>query len=556
MSIVLRDYQERLVEGVFREFEDVQATLIVAATGAGKTSIFTEVIRRFQPKRAIVLAHREELIFQAKERIETQGGMDCEIEMADLVASNSIFCRTPVVVATVQTLISGNGKKRMERFDPMDFGLVVVDEAHHGVADSYLKVLQHFAKNPDIKILGVTATPDRADEEALGRIFETVAGEYEILDAIHDGWLVPVDQQMVHVHGLDFSTIRTTAGDLNGADLAAVMESEKNVQGMCGAALEIIGQKRSIVFTSSVRHAEMACSIFNRHQAGIAGWICGKTDKEERRKTMAAFASGKLQVLTNVGCLTEGVDVPAAEVVIMGRPTKSRSLYSQMAGRIMRTLPGVVDGLSTADERKQAIFESAKPSCLIVDFVGNSGRHKLMCSADILGGRVSEEAVQLAIQEAKKGGRKRMNELLDSAQAEIKRQAEERRRAEEARKARLVAKVQYSSKAINPFDVLEITPAKDRGWDEGKIISEKMANVLVKMGVDPYALPYAQAKQLCLEQIRRWNEGLCTIKQANVLRKHGVETKELKMSEAKRLIDQLASNKWQRPSSWGAMNTA
>src|SRR5205823_2117669 len=146
-------------------------------------------------------------------------------------------------------------------------------------------------------VLGVTATPDRADEEALGQIFESVAYDYEILDAINDGWLVPVMQQMVKITGLDFSHIRTTAGDLNGADLARVMEDEKNLQGMVGASIEIIGGKRTIMFTSSVRHAEMCCNILNRHHQGMAKWICGTTPKDERRQTLKDFENGKVQVV-------------------------------------------------------------------------------------------------------------------------------------------------------------------------------------------------------------------------------------------------------------------
>jgi superfamily II DNA or RNA helicase len=131
---------------------------------------------------------------------------------------------------------------------------------------------------------------------------------------------------------------------------------------------------------------------------------------------MKKFHDGSLQVLCNVGCLTEGVDVPAAEIVVMGRPTKSRSLYAQMAGRILRPLPNLVDHLDNGDDRKSAIAQSAKPSALIIDFAGNSGRHKLVTSADILGGNVSEEAIELANRKARESGmRMRMSDELDEA---------------------------------------------------------------------------------------------------------------------------------------------
>jgi superfamily II DNA or RNA helicase len=547
----LRNYQQRAVDAAFKEWEDVRSTLVVQPTGTGKTTVFTEIIRRFQPERSLILAHREELIFQAQARVQEQGGLECQIEMADQRASMHDIFRTPVIAATVQTLISGIGdKRRMNGFSPWDFGLLVIDEGHHSTAASYRKVIEHFSQNPDLKILGVTATPDRADEEALGQIFETVADVYEILDAIHDGWLVPIDQQMVNVEDLDFSQIRTTAGDLNFGELATVMEAEKVLQGVCGATLDICGQKQTILFASSVAHAEMACDILNRHRKGMANWISGRTPKEERRKIMKQFHDGTLQVLCNVGCITEGVDVPAAEIVVMARPTKSRSLYAQMAGRILRPLAGLVDSLNTATERKTAIAESKKPSALIVDFVGNSGRHKLVTSADVLGGNYSEETRELAVRKARESGqRMRMSDELDEAEEEIRvarAEREKRHQEAEARKANLIAKVHYQSQHIDPFRAFGLMPRRDRGWDIGKTLSLKQRALLLKVGIDPDSMPYGAARQLLNEQFRRWKNKLCTLKQANVLKKFGYETRDLLMAEASKLLDQLAKNGWRR----------
>jgi superfamily II DNA or RNA helicase len=549
--IRLRPYQRRAVESALKEWEDVRSTLIVAATGTGKTTTFTELIRRQQPARALIVAHREELIFQARRRVEEQGGLECQIEMADQSASTLSMFQSPVIAATVQTLISGIGdKRRMNRFNPMDFGLLVIDEGHHSVAASYRKIIEYFSQNPDLKILGVTATPDRADEEALGQIFETVADVYEILDAIHDGWLVPIDQQLVSVEELDFSDIRTTAGDLNTGDLAKVMEAEKVLHGVCAATIELIGNKQTIIFTSSVRHAEMACEILNRHRSDMADWICGRTPKDDRRGTMKEFHEGKLQVLCNVGCITEGVDVPAAEVVVMARPTKSRSLYAQMAGRILRPLPNLVDSLNTSDERKGAIAESVKPSALIIDFVGNSGRHKLITSADILGGNVSEAAIELAVRKARESGAPvRMDEELRECEEELYRQKlekEERQRQLAARKSYLVAKVKYQAQRIDPFRAFGLMPARERGWDIGKELSLKQRAVLLKIGINPDTMPYAHARQVLNEQFRRWKNKLCTLKQANVLSKFGYNAKDMLMQDASKLLDELARNNWRK----------
>jgi superfamily II DNA or RNA helicase len=542
--MVLRSYQLAASDAIFKEWQDNDSTLVVMPTGGGKTVLFADVIRRVFPRRALVIAHREELIFQARDKIQRVTGLSADVEMGDYRADGGLFDAARVVVSTIQTQCSGgDGGGRMSKFDPQRFGVLIIDEAHHATSPSYRRVIDYYRTNPALKILGVTATPDRADEEALGQVFRTVAFDYEVLDAIHDGWLVPIEQQMVHVEGLDYSNIRTTAGDLNGGDLAAVMEAEKNLHQMASASLAIIGQRRALVFTASVKAAEMTAEIFNRHRSGMAAWVCGKTDREERRRVLADFAAGKIQVVCNCGVLTEGFDDPGVEVVIMGRPTKSRSLYSQMVGRSTRPLPGVVDGPETAEERKAAIAASAKPSCLVVDFVGNAGKHKLVTSADILGGKVSEEAVELAIAQARKaGGPVKMAEALDEAEAELH---EQKRLAEAARRAKLVATARFTTQSVDPFDVLHLEPVKERGWDNVKSLTEKQRSLLAKQGINPDGISFSQGKQLIAEIFRRWDGKLCSFKQAKVLRKYGYDT-DVSFTEASATIDALARNRWQR----------
>jgi superfamily II DNA or RNA helicase len=494
---------------------------VVMPTGTGKTILFASLIRSCFPARALVLAHREELIFQAADKVNKVTGFECQVEMANYRADlgDSLFGGPQVVVSTIQTQCSGaDGSGRMTRFDPAMFGLVIVDEAHHATSATYRRVIDYYRQNPALKVLGVTATPDRTDEKALGQVYETVAYDYEILDAIADGWLAPIQQQLVEVSGLDFSGMRTTAGDLNGADLARVMEEERNLHEIAGPTVEIAGDRRTLVFAASVAQAERLSDILNRHRKGCAGWVCGKTPKEERRNTLAAFSAGNLQYVVNVGVLTEGFDDPGVEVVVMGRPTKSRSLYAQMVGRATRPLPGLVDGVDTAEARRAAIAGSAKPACLVVDFVGNSGRHKLMTSADILGGNVSDEACERALAKVKDAdGPVDMAEELEEQQRAI----ELERARESARRAGLKAKAAWSSRSVNAFDVFELSPAKPRGWSNGKSLSAKQRSILEKAGIDPDAVDYTGGRQLLDEVFRRWDAGLCSYKQARVLRKHG-----------------------------------
>ena len=535
----LRDYQEASAKAAFEVWRENVSALIVLPTGCGKTVTFAEVARRFLPQRSLLIAHREELVFQAKEKLEAFG-LSVDVEMADLTATTGLWGRCDCVVASVQTL-----HRRLSRFDPMSFGLLIVDEAHHIVATTYTKVVNHFKQNPDLRVLAVTATPDRADEEALGQIIDEVAYDYEILDAINDGWLVPVEQQLVHVAGLDFSHVRTTAGDLNGADLAAVMEQEENLQGICGSSIEIIGDRQTIMFASSVLHAQKACEIFNRHRANMATFVCGETNKEDRRDRIKSFKEGSVQVLCNVGIATEGADFPNVAAIIGARPTESRALFAQMAGRALRPLTGLVDPFPTGEERRKAIADSSKPFALLIDFSGNSGKHKLVTSLDILGGKVSDEVMERAQQLLqKKKGSAQPVEVIAEAEEQLRQEREARRLADEARRARLVARARFSTTKINPFELFDLTPAKQRGWDMDRKVSEKQRGVLLKMGLNPDDMTYAQCKQILNEQFRRWDQQLASLKQIAFLKKHGVDAKAMPTKVASGIIDKIAKNGW------------
>jgi superfamily II DNA or RNA helicase len=576
MKHKLRDYQAEDVDAVFEEWKLVRSTLGVAATGMGKTRIMVEVVERRLPGRAILLAHRSELITQANNAFR-RAGIETDIEKAELTASTGLFNRAPVVLATVQTLSSGDAdNKRMQRFNPMDFDTLLYDESHHSVSPSNKRIVDYFMQgNPNLKVLGVTATPDRADEEALGQIFETVAFERDIMFGVENGWLIEPQQMIVHLGNLDFSHMRTTAGDLNGSDLAKVMESESAITGVNQPVLESMhgvpqnfltdkpvdewsrllrencrtaGPRRTIIFTVSVMQAEQLCNIMNRAVPGIASWVSGKTPPYERQKIFSQFDSGMKHVLINCGVTTEGYDNPAVEIIAVARPTKSRSLYAQMVGRGTRALAGVVDGLENKEQRLKAIAESLKPSMLVMDFVGNAGKHKLINTADILGGKYSELAMEIAKKKADlTKGPVNMRQLMEEEQQKIMEAAERRRIAEESRKSKLVARVKYVTTKVSPFDAFDIVPIKPKGWDAGKQLSLAQREMLVRNGINPQELTYTEGRQLIQEMFHRWKNKLCTLKQARLLKKHGYETKNITMNDASKLIDALAKNGWKRP---------
>lgn len=475
----LRPYQNDAVEKVFESFESHRSALVVMPTGTGKTVLFSEVIRRWPEfaitrspwaaPRVLVIAHREELIRQAADKIKRVTGTGVDIEMADqFAARDSMFGAAPVVVASKDTL----HEKRLKRFRPDEFGLIITDEAHHAVAQTYRRIYDYF---PEAKHLGVTATPDRTDEEALGQVFETVAFVYEITDAINDGWLVPIRANSMTVEGLDFSNVRTTAGDLNGKDLAD--ELSKFLQQIAFGTVRAARWNKTLVFADNVANAERLAEIINRPGKPDAApltrarWICGKTDRDIRAQTLRDYADSRFQFLVNVGVFTEGFDEPSIGAVSLGRPTESRSLFAQMVGRGTRPLPGVVDGLDSASDRRAAIAASRKPHVDILDFVGNSGKHKLVTVADILGGNHSEAAVErvtaLAAEESKKTGRAiDVAAALDKAEADIAAGREAKRRAEEERRRHLVPTGgRVDAAAVDVFDMLDIEPVREYGWD-------------------------------------------------------------------------------------------
>lgn len=562
----LRDYQQRCHDAVFADLAEYSSALVVAPTGSGKTILFGTVARDWSVGRILIVAHRDELIRQAADKVGRICGETCAIEMGgERSNESSKLYRARVVVTSVQTM---SRDSRLRRFDPDDFGLVIIDEAHHAVAESYLKVWGHFRQNPRCKLLGVTATPDRADEEALGRVFETVSFEYGIKDAIDDGWLVPVKQQLVWVDGLDFSMCRTTAGDLNQGDLAKIMEMEKALHGVVAPTMEIAAGRKTLVFTASVGQAERGAEIANRHRPGCAEWISGTTPMDSRRDTLRRYADGEFQFLFNCAIALEGFDEPGIQVVAMARPTKSRALYAQAIGRGTRPLAGTVDGLEPAERRRLAISTSPKPSMLVLDFVGNAGRHKLIHATDVLGVEYEDQWLDDALAEIEKRSkagletdvedafravadqREKARQKAELEEQERERAAAEREAAEQAagRRKGLVAKVQYGTRAVDPFGVFDITPAREAGWDRAKRPTERMLGMLRNAGLpepELERLNMKQAGQLIAEVKRRWAEGICTFKQAAVLKKYGYNG-DATSAEAGRIITQLKANGWKR----------
>jgi superfamily II DNA or RNA helicase len=491
-AVKLRPYQSDAINAIIGRFQaGDKSTLLVLPTGCGKTVCFAGLIQRIGEwapgKRTMVIAHREELIRQAADKIQAITGVHADIEMAGERADISMFHTAQVVVASKDTLRGD----RLKRFKPEQFGLIVTDEAHHAVADTYLNVYSHFK---DVPHLGVTATPDRFDEEKLGKVYQSVAFDYELPDAIRDGWLCPIRQRSVEVSGLDYSNVRTTAGELNGRDLAEVLSNEQVLQQQADATVGEARGRKALVFATpgfktegelSFRVSERLTEIFNRHKPGSARLVTGETPKDERHQTLRDYRDGHFQILVNVGVFTEGFDDPSIELVVMARATKSRALYAQIVGRGTRPLPGLVDRLETADERRAAIQASAKPFCEVLDFEGNAGNHKLIHVSDILGEGYSEAEIEMAERAVKKArGAVDVTGALKDARQAIK-DADEKKRQQEREKfmrAYIVGKAKWDTKEVDPFgDSGERRYRND--FYGGEPATQKQVSLLRKLGV-------------------------------------------------------------------------
>jgi len=540
----LRPYQLDAVDGVRSALLAKQSALVVMPTGTGKTVCFAHIAKQ-SVMRVMVIAHREELVQQAADKIRAVTGISPDIEMAEYKAGR--MYKSPVVVASVQTLCAPWGDvHRMVKFDPHEFDMLVIDEAHHATADSYRRIMQHFSKNPRLRTVGFTATPDRADKAALGMVFESVAFKYEILSAMSDGWLVPIETQQVIVKDLDFSHVKTIGGDLNQGELATIMQQEKILHGVVTPTIQIAGKRKTLVFAASVAHAERMSEIFNRH--GVTSAVVhGGTFKDERRRILQAYADGMIQVLCNCGVAVEGFDCPTIEVVAIARPTKSRALYTQMVGRGTRVLPNVVDGVTDPEARRNAIARSAKPSMLVIDFTGNSGRHKLVSVADVLGGKYSEEEISEAKRLIAEAGKPA------DVIAELERAASEiiEKRKEDALKEKrgiVTARVEFSTKQVDAFGILNIGPERlSQAAKNTAPLSHAQQAMLARNGIDIAGLPVGHCRVIYNEILRRIKSGRCSYKQASILRKYGYGT-NVGFKEASRIIDTLKSNGWKKVS--------
>lgn len=389
-----RLYQSAAIEAIYAALARyVYRQLLVLPTGTGKTVTFALLILDWLKRggRALVLAHRDRLIQQAADKISKVVSWN-EI---GIVKAESNRLHANCVIASVQTLARSRRLSVMPKFD-----LVIVDEAHRSAARTYRRILDH-VRHPETLLLGVTATPDRADGLGLDAVYDEVVYEISLLDAIDQGHLVDLRAVQVKIEA-DFNQLHTKKDsdgvkDFDEAELAKLMGASNWYQHVGEAWLRYAPERRTIAFVPRVAMAYRLADHM-KGQGVTAAALDGATPLYTQRQTVAAFERGDVRMLVNCDLFVEGADIPSIDCVVMAKPTKSRGRYCQAVGRGTRPSP-----------------ETGKVDCLILDLVGVSQSLDLCTAAGLIGARRLNENETL--RQARE--RERKEDLETAEQADL-----------------------------------------------------------------------------------------------------------------------------------------
>lgn len=305
----LRDYQKECIETI--DELSPGAYLVQMATGLGKTVTFANIPRR---GRVLLLSHREELVTQPRKYYNCAFG----VERAEVTSHGE-----EVVSASVQSLV-----RRLDRFHPEEFDMIITDEAHHAAASTYKKIYNHF--QPRLHI-GFTATPNRGDKVRLDDVYQDIIFQRDLKWGINAGYLSDIRCLRANI-GFDLSKVSRRMGDYAPGELDRAMNVESQNEAIAQAYRDhAVGQ--TLIFATSVEHAQNIAKC-------IPGAVAVTAVTKDRQDIIDAFTRREIPVLVNCMILTEGTDIPLIETIIIARPTQNDSLYAQMAGRGLRLSPG------------------------------------------------------------------------------------------------------------------------------------------------------------------------------------------------------------------------
>ena len=514
----LRKYQKEAENAIFSEWETGrEKTLLVLPTGTGKTIVFAHVAAECvkRGERVLILAHRGELLTQAADKIASACGLGCAVEKAEQSCIGSWY---RIVVGSVQTLMR---ESRLSKFPKNYFDTIIIDEAHHAISSSYSNVLEHFDK---AKVLGVTATPDRGDMKNLGQLFQSLAYEYTLPKAIKEKYLSPIKALTIPLQ-LDLSNVSTQAGDFKASDIDTALDPY--LYKIADEMQKYCMDRKTVVFLPLIKTSQKFRDILNE-KGFSAAEVNGNS--AERSEILTDFENGKYNVLCNSMLLTEGWDCPSVDCVIVLRPTKVRSLYSQMVGRGTRLYEG-------------------KTELLLLDFLWHTTRHELcrpaclICQNDEVVDKMTE------ILEENQGFAMDIEETASKAESEVVIQREEALAKQlnemKKRKRKLVDPLQFEM-SIMAEDLSGYVPAF--GYEMSPA-SQKQLQALEKFGIFPDEVDNAGKASLLLERLqKRKNEGLTTPKQIRFLESRGFRhVGTWQFDTASKLINRIAANNWHIP---------
>lgn len=507
----LRPYQQEAKDAILLSWKQYQRSLLVLPTGTGKTIVFSKVAaERTAAGRVLIMAHREELLSQAADKIWKSCQIPCALEKAE---SSCLDSPKPITVGSVQTLMS---ERRLSRFTPDYFKTIIVDEAHHALSDSYQRVLNYF---PDAKVLGVTATPDRGDKKNLGQYFENLAYEYSLLSAIREGYLCPIKAKTIPLQ-IDLNQVKISQGDYQVGDLGDALEPY--LEQIADSMMEYKDRK-TVVFLPLVTTSQKFCQMLNE-RGFRACEVNGNSP--DRAQILRDYESGKYNVICNSMLLTEGWDCPSVDCIVILRPTKVRSLYCQMVGRGTRLSPG-------------------KDHLLLLDFLWMCDRHELCRPAYLI---AENEKKAKAITDKITND----SEGMDLIEAETQVEADAAAQREAALARELAAQRKKKSKCIDPLAAEFLFQMDDYepiwGWEMERP-TEKQLQTLNNFGIDTSGITCKGAASLYLDKcFKRMQIGLATPKQAAKLNQYGFLHPELwKKEDATKVMAVLSQNGWRLP---------
>ena len=517
----LRPYQAEAKAAVLAEWDEknIDRTLLVLPTGCGKTIVFSDITadRVSKGTRVLILAHRGELLDQAADKLYKSTGLKCAVEKAEETCLGSWY---RVVVGSVQSL---QRDKRLSRFASDYFDTIIIDEAHHCLSEGYQRVLGYFSS---AKVLGVTATPDRGDRRNLGQVFDSLAYEYTLPKAIKEGYLSPIKAMTIPLK-LDLTGVGTQNGDYKVGDLGNALDPY--LYQIADEMAKVCKDRKTVVFLPLVKTSQKFRDILNEKGFSAAEVNGNSSDRAE---VLQAFSDGKYNVLCNSMLLTEGWDCPSVDCIVVLRPTKVRSLYSQMVGRGTRLCEG-------------------KEHLLLLDFLWHTERHELCHPAHLIceDAEVAEIMTKNLEEQSETGCPVDIEEAMEQAESDAVAQREEAlaKVLEEMKKRKrsLVDPLQYEM-SIQDSDLMNYTPSF--GWEMSPPSAEQIAR-LEKFGIFPDEVGNAGKASLILDKLtKRRDAGLTTPKQIRFLEGRGFQhVGTWEFDAASKLINRIAASNWKIP---------